>query len=210
MEEYSFQVCLKKETQAYEALLDSIISQLEGVVLGLEGDICFTSNMHEIAKVISKGMVPESWFRHSNISLAKWVCSLKQKICAIGNYRHYKVNAPLTIDIGAFLNKNSLFHALMSDWSRITGILLHKMEITSEVCVISPFKTPSFHTIKQHLKNVEIGPSVCCRRCARRKMCILLAARKITVCFKKKVCLIENLSIIIRCIAYCSTSLYLP
>ena len=73
MEEYSFQVCLKKETQAYEALLDSIISQIEGVVIGLEGDICFTSNMHEIAKVISKGMVPESWFRHSNISLAKWV-----------------------------------------------------------------------------------------------------------------------------------------
>ena len=173
MEKYSFQVCLKKETQAYEALLDSILSQLEGVVLRLEGDICFTSNMHEITKVISKGMVPESWFRHANISLAKWVCSLKKKIYAIGNYRHYKVNASLTIDIGAFLNKYSLFHALMSDWSRITRILLQKMEITSEACIINPeIITPSFPTMKQRRQKVEIGPSVCCRRCTRRKMCI--------------------------------------
>lgn len=139
MEEYSFQVCLKKETQSYVALLDLIVSQLEEVVLGLEGDISFTSNMHEVAKVISKGMVPQAWCRHSNISLAKWVCSLKQKISAIDSYRQYEVNAPLTIDIGAFLNKSLLFHALMSDWSRVTGILLHKMEITSEVCIIIPW-----------------------------------------------------------------------
>ena len=138
MEEYSFQMCLKKETQAYGVLLDSVISQLEGVVLGLEGDISFTSNMHEVAKVISKGIVPESWCRHSNMSLAKWVRSLKQKIGSIDSYRQYEVNAALTLDIGAFLNKNSLFHALMSDWSKATGILLHLMEITSEVCTINP------------------------------------------------------------------------
>lgn len=140
-DESSFQMFLKKEIQNYVILLDSIISQLEEVVLGLEGGISFTSSMHEVAKAVSKDIVPNSWSRYSSVSpiLAKWICSLKQKIGAIGQYRRCEVNKPLTLDIGAFLNKNSLFHALMSDWSRTRGILLHKIEITSEVCFIINF-----------------------------------------------------------------------
>ncbi len=124
--------------QNYVTLLDSMISQLEQVVLGLEGAISFTSSMHEVAKTISKGGVPQSWCRHSDIPpiLVEWVCSLKQQISGIVQYGQYEVNRPLTLDIRAFLNKNSLFHALMSDWSRTTGILLHKLEITSEVCTL--------------------------------------------------------------------------
>lgn len=137
--ESSFQIYLKEEIENYTKLLDSIISQLEEVILGLQGDISFTSSMRELTKVLSKGMVPRCWSSHSNITLAitTWICHLKEKIEAINKYRCCEVNTSLTLDIGAFLNKNSLFHALLSDWSRASGVPLHKMEITLEVCVLS-------------------------------------------------------------------------
>ena len=135
-DESSFQMFLRREIQNYATLLDLIISQLEEVMLGLEGVISFTSKIHEVANAISKGFVPQSWCRHLPVCpiLAKWVCSLKQQISAIVQYRRCDVNSSLILDISAFLNKNSLFHALISDWSRTSEILLHKLDIVSEVC----------------------------------------------------------------------------
>jgi hypothetical protein len=135
-DESSFQMFLKREIQNYAALLDSVISQLEEIMLGLEGVVSFTASVHEVAKAITKGLVPQSWYRHSPVCpvLADWTCSLKQQISAIFQYRRCEVTSPLLLDIGVFLNKNSLFHALMSDWSRTSGILPHKFEIISQVC----------------------------------------------------------------------------
>ena len=128
---------LNKEMRDYAILLESILLQLESVLLGLEGSASFTPSIHEVANVLSKGLVPQSWCRYSKVTLrlTKWISSLKQHIQAINKYRQCEANDPLTLDISVFQNKSSLFHALISDWSRTNGMVAHNVEITFEVCM---------------------------------------------------------------------------
>lgn len=133
-----FQRFLNKELQNYVTLVENIISQLEEILSSLKGDISFTSSMQEMAKTLSEGSVPQSWCRNFNVSLtmSKWMCSLRQHMNAIHQYRQGEFSTSFRLDISGFLSTNALFHALMSDWSNTSGIHIHKMIIIPEVCML--------------------------------------------------------------------------
>ena len=137
LDETYFMSFLKKELRTFVISLEKMASQLEDVILALEGRINFSSIMYEIVKDLSSELVPQTWIQYPNnpLKLNQWMTSLKEKIEAINKYVQYEENSPLVLDISVFTNKNSMLQALVFDWSKRTGLPLHEMDVICEVCV---------------------------------------------------------------------------
>ena len=137
-DESSFITFLDFERSRYLTLLNTIASQLQDIIKGLRGDVSFTSDTRDLAMLLCDEKIPSSWCRRSKSCppLAAWIASLKNHLQAVLDYSQRPLDMPLTINIAAFLNKQTLFYALLADWSKASGRSIHMLDISIEVSVI--------------------------------------------------------------------------